>query len=322
MSTKKEKKPHLGRGLESLLGPMNPPAPKPEPVKQDTPSPPQPAQTQSRPPAGSPQTPVRMLNISSIQANPYQPRTEWNDDQLEELASSIKASGVIQPIIVRSNGVTYELIAGERRLRASGIAGLTEIPAIVRNATDEQMLELALVENIQRSDLNPMERAKAYSRFIESFSLTHAEAAEKLGQSRSVITNHLRLLDLPREIQQMLLNGQLTMGHAKAILSLPTDDLRNKLANRALAGRLSVREVEKLVNQKTKQAGAESKTEKTTPPYLSDLQTRLADTLGTKVTINANKNGQKGKLVIDFYSLDQFDDITKRLGLDNQNPDY
>ena len=317
MSTKKDKKPHLGRGLESLLGPMNPPAQKPEPVKQSiTP------QTQPQTAVGIPQTPVRKLKIAEIQSNPYQPRTEWDDEQLQDLASSIKSSGLLQPIIVRSNGINYELIAGERRLRASGLAGLTEIPAIVRNATDEQMLELALVENIQRADLNPMEKAKAYSRFVESFSLTHAEAAEKLGQSRSVITNHLRLLDLPFEIQQMLLNGQLTMGHARAILALPTDDLRNKLANRALAGRLSVREVERLVSQQTKLAQSESKPEKSIPPYLDDLQKRLAESLGTKVTINANKTGQKGKLVIDFYSLDQFDDLAKRLGLDGQNADY
>lgn len=315
MTSKKDKKPHLGRGLEALLGPMTAPPQQPaaqtEPVITGHNNQP----TQQTSPHGTPQTPVRKLQISAIQPNPYQPRTEWNDEQLADLAASIKSSGVIQPIIVRSNGINYELIAGERRLRASGLAGLTEIPAIVRNATDEQMLEIALVENIQRSDLNPLEKAKAYKRFIESFSLTHAEAADKLGQSRSVITNHLRLLDLPIEIQQMLLRGELTMGHARAILALPTEDMRRKLANKALAGRLSVREVEKFVQQLTNSNPDNQPTQKSMPPYLSDLQRRLTDSLGTKVTINANKTGQKGKLIIDFYSLDEFDAITKRLGL-------
>lgn len=319
MASKKEKKPHLGRGLESLLGPIATPASQPAPRTEPVTSVLSGTSALPQHPHSSPQTPVRKLQISAIQPNPYQPRTEWNDEQLADLAASIKSSGVIQPIIVRSNGIDYELIAGERRLRASSLAGLTEIPAIVRKATEEQMLEIALVENIQRTDLNPIEKAKAYGRFIESFSLTHAEAAEKLGQSRSVISNHLRLLDLPQEIQQMLLSGQLTMGHARAILALPTDDLRRKLANKALAGRLSVREVEGFVKNQTNSLADSQKAEKPIPPYLVDLQRRLADTLGTKVTINAGKTGQKGKLIIEFYSLDEFEAITKRLGLTEEN---
>lgn len=306
---KKKKRPHLGRGLESLLSPMNTPSSNTLEIANEFTTPTNPATH------GKPQTPVRRLNLSSIQANPYQPRTKWDDGQLEDLAASIRSSGVIQPIIVRATSGGYELIAGERRLRASKLADQPDIPAIVRNATDEQMLELALVENIHRADLNPIERAKAYQRFIESFSLTHAEAAEKLGQTRTVISNHLRLLDLPRDIQDMLLAGQLSMGHAKAILALPTDDLRRKLANRAMAGRLSVREVEKLVQQHAQPTLEKAKTERNIPPYLADLERRLGEILGTKVQIDTRKNGQRGRVIIDFYSLDEFESIAKKLGL-------
>lgn len=310
---KKEKRPHLGRGLESLLGPMGDPKQNIPKIAKEFASP------ASGTHHGKPQTPVRRLNLNSIQTNPYQPRTKWNDEQLKDLASSIRSSGVIQPIIVRATSGGYELIAGERRLRASKLAGELDIPAIVRNATDEQMLELALVENIHRADLNAIERAKAYHRFIESFSLTHAEAAEKLGQTRTVISNHLRLLDLPRDIQEMLLSGQLTMGHAKAILALPTDDLRRTLANRAMAGRLSVREVEKLVQRHSQTSPEKVKSKRAIPPYLADLEKRFSEALGTKVRIDTRKNGQRGRVMIDFYSIEEFESISIKLGL---NPEY
>lgn len=306
---KKEKRPHLGRGLESLLGPMGNTNQQVSNIVKEFASPSSPAVS------GRPQTPVRNLDLASIQPNPYQPRTKWDDTQLEDLAASIRSTGVIQPIIVRATSGGYELIAGERRLRASKLAGLSGISAIVRNVTDEQMLEMALVENIHRADLNPIEKAKAYKRFIESFSLTHAEAAEKLGQTRPAISNHLRLLDLPRDIQEMLTAGQLTMGHAKAILALPTDDLRKKLANRAMAGRLSVREVEKLVKKFTNSENETKQTERSVPPYLVDLEKRYTEYLGTKVKIDTHKNGQRGKIVIEFYSLDEFEALGKKMGL-------
>jgi ParB family chromosome partitioning protein len=306
---KKEKRPHLGRGLESLLGPMSTPNTKTPSIATEFASPARPISH------AKPQTPVRKLDLVSIQANPYQPRTKWDDANLQDLASSIRSSGVIQPIIVRATSGGYELIAGERRLRASKIAGLSDIPAIVRNATDEQMLEIALVENIHRTDLTPVEKAKAYKRFIESFSLTHAEAGDKLGQNRTVISNHLRLLDLPRDIQEMLSASQLSMGHAKAILALPTDELRRKLANLAMAGRLSVREVEKLVQKYTKPKQEAKQTGRSVPPYLADLEKRFTEHLGTKVKIDTRKNGQKGKIMIEFYSLDEFEELAKKLGL-------
>ncbi len=305
----KEKRKPLGRGLNSLLGPIIQPDETPviglstestesnSIVKQDL------------------RERISHLSVDEIKANPYQPRTTWNDKELTELSESIKANGVIQPILVRKADGGYEVIAGERRLRASQQAGLTEIPAIIRDASDEDMLELAIVENIHRSDLNAIERALAYQRFISSFTLTQSEAAERLGENRSVIANYLRLLDLPSEIKQMLIDEQLSMGHARAILALPTDDLRKKLANRAMAGRLSVREVERLVRKHLEGNSEQKKVEKQKSPHIIDLEGRLRDSLGTKVQIDVRKQGQRGKIVIDFYSLDEFDRLTERLGL-------
>jgi len=305
METKKQEKPkHLGRGLESLLGPIkyNVSAIKP-PVTEQEPAPNFPADKELS-------ESLREISLNAISTNPYQARTVWN-----ELAKSIKANGIIQPIIVRPAGPGYELIAGERRFRAAQIASLTTIPALVRQATDEQMLELALVENIHRIDLNSIERAKAYQNYLSTFCLTQAEAAERLGEDRSVIANYLRLLDLPDEIKQMLSNGQLAMGHARAILALPTDELRRKLANRALAGRLSVREVERLVRRYLTSTGRTTITARSKPAHIQDLESKISQQLGTKVSIETRKNGQRGRIIIEFYSLDEFDSIAERLGL-------
>ncbi|MHC4659029.1 MAG: ParB/RepB/Spo0J family partition protein, partial [Planctomycetota bacterium] len=191
----------------------------------------------------------------------------------------------------------------------------TTIPAVVRAASDEDLLELALVENIHRTDLNPIERAKAYQNYLNTLSLTQAEAAQRLGEDRSVIANYLRLLDLPDEIKQMLAQGQLTMGHARAILALPTDELRRKLANRAMAGRLSVREVERLVRKYLTGTDQARTTVRSKPPHILDLESKLSSRLGTKVSIETRKNGQRGKIIIEFYSLDEFDRIAENIGL-------
>lgn len=305
----KEKRKPLGRGLNSLLGPISQSLKEPV-IGPETAVPDSKSVTEK-----DLRERISRLSIVEIKPNPYQPRTTWNDEELTELTESIKANGVIQPILVRKTGTHFEVIAGERRLRASQQAGLSEIPAIVRKASDEDMLELALVENIHRSDLNAIERAIAYQRFISSFSLTQAQAAQRLGENRSVVANYLRLLDLPRDIKQMLIDHQLTMGHARAILALPTDDLRRKLANRAMAGRLSVREVERLV-RKHLEGNSEAKVkEKQKSPHIVDLEGRLRDSLGTKVQIDVRKKGERGRIVIDFYSLDEFDRLTGRLGL-------
>lgn len=300
----KTKKPHLGRGLESLLGPMTSQIKKHEPASE-TPIPKDKELMLAS----------NELHVSMIRPNPYQPRSEWNDEQLKDLSDSIRESGIIQPIIVRKDTDCYEIIAGERRFRAAQLAGLETVPVLERQATDDEMLELALVENIHRADLNPIERAKAYQQFITKFNLTQTDAARRLGEDRTVIANHLRLLDLPADLKNMLSDGRLGMGHARAILALPSDELRRKLANRALAGRLSVREVERLVRIHLQGS-------KSTPPqkqekqaHIVDLEKRLQTLLGTKVNIKTNKRGHRGRIIIDYYSIDEFDRLTERMGL-------
>jgi len=310
---KKPKRPHLGKGLEALLGPMTAPPQTNEPTAV-------PFNTPNSVPGNDLGQLVEMIPVRSIQPNPYQPRTAWNPEDLADLAESIRINGVIQPIIVRQVGLHYQVIAGERRLRASKQADKDKIPALIRKANDEEMLELALVENIHRANLNPIERAIAYQNFISTFSLTQSDAAERLGENRSVVANHLRLLDLPKEIKTMLIESTLSMGHARAILSLPTDELRKKLANRALAGRLSVREVERLVKLELNPK-PEKTNKKEKPPHIVDLEYRLQQALSTKVCIDTNKSGQRGRITIDFYSLDEFDKITEKLGL-NQSGTY
>lgn len=310
--SKKVKRSHLGRGLESLLGPVtavpvpSSPVSTTEEIKQDI---------SSFPPDVRLENSRFEIPISKIKANPYQPRTVWKEEELNELTQSIRQNGVIQPIIVRRIDDKYEIIAGERRFRAASKAGLEQIPALVRSATDEEMLELAIVENIHRSDLNAIERAKAYQNFIKTFSLSQTEAAQKLGEDRTVISNYMRLLDLPQDLQAMLSNEQLSMGHARALLALPTDELRRKLANRAMAGRLSVREVERLVRKYLEDSQATKPAKQEKDVHIVDLEKQLQTILGTKVNIEPKKKGNRGRIIIDYYSLDEFERLTERMGL-------
>jgi ParB family chromosome partitioning protein len=306
--SKKEKTRHLGRGLQSLLSPITS---MPTEKKDQTHIP----SDANFPPDKELHDSLRELDIENISPNPYQPRQVWNDQELSDLAESIRANGIIQPIIVRPTGTKFQLIAGERRFRAAHLANLKTIPAIVRNASDKELLEWSLVENIHRVGLNPIERAKAYQDYISTFSLTQSQAAERLGEDRSVVSNYLRLLDLPQEIKQMLSDGQLSMGHARAILALPTDELRRKLANRALVGRLSVREVERLVRKYITSSDQSKSIIRTKPSHILDLERKLSSQLATKVNIDTRKNGQRGRIIIEFYSLDEFDNITERIGL-------
>jgi ParB family chromosome partitioning protein len=311
---KKEKQKHLGRGLQSLLGPITS-----SKVEIKT-IPPTPAAVANLPPDKELQKSLYQIDIEQITTNPYQPRAKWNEQELSDLAESIKTNGVIQPIIVRRHDNKYQLIAGERRFRAAKMASLKTIPAIIRSATNEQLLELALVENIHRTDLNPIERAKAYQNYLRTLSITQAEAASRLGEDRSVIANYLRLLDLPNEIKQMLIDDHLSAGHARAILALPTDELRRKLANRALAGRLSVREVERLVRRYLTAKDENKKPLKGKSAHIMELERQLCKELGTKVSIETRKNRQRGKIIIEFYSLDDFDRIAERLGITTAEP--
>ncbi len=307
-SAKGDKPRHLGRGLESLLGPM-------PSLSDSTPAAPQSAPGASNlPPDPEKDAALRHLPLDSISPNPYQARTVWNEEDLLELTESIRANGIIQPIVVRPFQGRYQIIAGERRYRAAALAALPQIPALVREVTEEQLFEWSLVENIHRRDLNAIERAKAYQRYLSAFSLTQAQAAERLGEDRSVLANYIRLLDLPDEIRRMLIEDRLSMGHARAILGLPTDDLRRKLANRALAGRLSVREVERLVRTYLAQEAAPTTKPREKPTNIVDLEDRLKKHFGTSVAIETRRNGRSGRIVIDFTSLDDFERITESLG--------
>ena len=253
------------------------------------------------------------VEINSISPNPKQPRTTFDEDALNELAASIKEVGVMQPPVVRAlpNG-RYELIMGERRLRASKLAGLTTIPVIIRNTSDNEMLREALVENIQRSQLNPLEEGAAYQNLLNDFGYTHDELAVKVGKSRSAVTNTLRLLNLPPSVQRRIAAGVLTAGHARALLSMTDEEEIEKLALKIVAEGLSVRAVEELVA-----LGQEKrKPKKVAPPrsispQLKEMGDRLADALDTRVNVELGK--EKGKITIEFADLEDLQRIAKEI---------
>ena len=254
---------------------------------------------------------VVKIPIENIVPNPNQPRYYFDGDNLKELSESIKEHGIIQPVLVtRINGNQYELIAGERRLQASKLAGLKEISAIVRLATNQQKLELALVENIQRHDLNPVEEAKAYKKLQTEFNLTQEEVAKKSGKSRSTIANIVRLLDLPVEIQRGIIAGKITEGHARAILGLENSEKQRALYELILKNNLTVRAAENKVKEVTVHTH-KRKAFKQVDPYLQDLEDGIQQKLGTKVKIK--KHGTAGKITIDFFSEEEFNKIVKLL---------
>ncbi|WP_413933517.1 ParB/RepB/Spo0J family partition protein [Nitrospira sp. BLG_1] len=253
---------------------------------------------------------VQRIPIDQIVPNRYQPRQTFLQQELTELTESIKESGVIQPIIVRRKGDgVYELIAGERRWRASKEAGLTVIPAVLKNCTDQEALLLALVENLQREDLNPMETARAYSRMMKEFGLTQEAVAAKVGRDRSSVANFIRLTHLPLDLQGLVEGGTLSTGHAKALLSLSTPEAQLRVAKLVTAGNLSVRQTEKLVEQSIVAKQPVARPPRTT--QWSDLEDRLQKRLGTKVTLHPH--GQGGKLVIHYFSSDELDGVVETL---------
>ncbi len=256
------------------------------------------------------------LPLTRLRPGKYQPRTKMNTESLRELAESIKAQGIIQPILVRrvdsNEGDAYEIIAGERRVRAAAMAGLSEVPVIIKQVPDNAALAIALIENIQREDLNPLEEAQGVARLIREFGFTHEQAAHAIGRSRSATSNLLRLINLAAPVQQMVLDGQLDMGHARALLTLGAAQ-QIQLANRIATGQLSVRAAEALVAR----AGAVKarKASKKTPARSRDmvrLEDELADSLGATVRLHADTRG-KGSVTIQFSSLDQLDGIVARL---------
>jgi len=294
MATKKQK--GLGRGLDALLGGADDFA---EAVPNV---------------AGAPSS----LPVGQMQAGKYQPRTRMDEGALAELAASIKAQGLMQPILVRpigqANGVTkYEIIAGERRFRASQMAGLTEVAVLVKDVDDQAAAAMALIENIQREDLNPLEEAQGIHRLISDFTFTHEQAATAVGRSRSAVSNLLRLLNLARPVQTMLMAGDIDMGHARALLAVDAAT-QIQLANQVVAKRMSVRDTEKLVTKTTLElstpAKQKDKTEKSRD--ITRLEEELSDLLATQVTLKMGSKG-RGQMIIDFADLDSLDGVILKI---------
>ena len=282
----KTKKKRLGCGLDALLGDT-----VVAPDRQDK---------------------IRQIPIDMLKRGQYQPRTRMDKDALEELSQSITARGVVQPIVVRplSDG-DYEIIAGERRWRAAQLAGLDTVPVLVRDIPDEAALVIALIENIQREDLNPIEQGTGLKRLLDEFGLTHEQVAAGIGRSRSAVTNLLRLLTLSSKAKELLENGELEMGHARALLTLPSRK-QDALAQEIAKKRLSVRQTEALVRRV--QRGGEQPAKRNVNRVsadVTDLQDRLSERLGTKVTVKDKKG--KGKVVIEYHSLEQLDGILARI---------
>ncbi|POA97520.1 chromosome partitioning protein ParB [Chromobacterium sinusclupearum] len=252
------------------------------------------------------------LPIDSIRPGKYQPRSFMDEAALDELAASIRVQGIIQPLIVRELGLgDYELIAGERRWRASRKAGLVEVPVVIKSVPDEAALAMALIENIQRQELDPIEEAQGIKRLIDEFGLTHEAAADAVGRSRSAVSNLLRLLVLPQPLQQMMHEGKLEMGHARALLSLPTVS-QLELANEVVRKGMSVREVERRVQQRVAQKETVSPQQKHADPDVSRLEEQVSDAIGARVSIR-HANGGNGKLIIEYASLDELDSLLAKL---------
>ena len=292
----------LGRGLSALIPQAAPPASAAAVVV----APPEPA-----PP---PKNGVVKLPIEAIRRDTLQPRRHFDEEKLRELSESIKAQGILQPVLVRKDGEGFKLIAGERRWRASQLAGLHEIPAIIRDVTEVEAFELALVENLQRSDLNAMEEADGYHRLVEEFGLTQEQVAQRVGKERSTVANALRLLGLPEDVKRMVAEGALSAGHARALLGVPRLPEMTELAAQVAARKLSVRDTEKLVQQaKAAKAGTkEASAPKKASPQVKALTEEMQRLLGTKVRL-VEKGSGKGTIEVDFFSYDDLDRILKVL---------
>ena len=303
------KKKRLGRGLDALLSQSSART----------------AESGERPGGGESDT-LREVPVDLLQRGRYQPRTDMRQESLEELADSIRAQGVVQPIVVRPVGTTggasggsrgetrYEIVAGERRWRAAQLAGLDTIPAVVRQIPDEAAVAMALIENIQREDLNPLEEATALSRLIAEFDMTHQQAAEAVGRSRAAVSNLLRLLELGEEVKKLVEARQLEMGHARALLALTDPAAQLEAARRVAKGQLSVRATEQLVqklNAPAKKAAA-GKSKKPVDPDIRRLESEVAERLGARVELE-HAAGGKGRLVIRYNSLDELEGILEHI---------
>lgn len=259
---------------------------------------------------------TQTIRMSEIEPNKSQPRRHFDENAITTLADSIRQHGLIQPILVRSTGTGYQIVAGERRWRACRMLGMSEIPAVVKEFSDSETAQIALIENIQREDLNPIEEAAAYKELMENYNMTQEELSKAVGKSRSAIANAVRLLNMPEKVQELLRKGELSAGQAKAIAAAESEEQMVDLAERAANGQITVRAIEKLLAQKDeeeKEVPAKADTEKKQAMnYLTEMEISLHETLSRKVKINS-KDGKKGTITIDFFDPDDLSDIASKL---------
>lgn len=285
----------LGKGLDSLI---------PSNVMETTKSP---APSKEKNEEGT-----VVVKLSMVEPNREQPRKNFDEDSLQELADSIRQFGLLQPILVQDKKSYYEIIAGERRWRAAKLAGLKEVPVIIRNLTDQEVVEISLIENIQREDLNPIEEAQAYKRLLEEFHLKQDEVAERVSKSRTAVTNSMRLLKLCEPVQKMVVDGMISTGHARALLAIEDPEQQYLIAQKVFDEKLSVREVEKLVKNLNKPPKPARQENTTLNVIYQDISERLKQSLGTKVSIQAKENGA-GKIEIEFYNHEDLDRLLEQM---------
>ncbi|MCQ4773521.1 ParB/RepB/Spo0J family partition protein [Lacrimispora saccharolytica] len=290
------KKSGLGKGLDALIPAGN----KKAPVKKET----EPVIIEKIVEKKG----VETLKITEVEPNREQPRKNFNEDALLELSDSIKQYGVIQPLIVQKKEDHYEIIAGERRWRAAKMAGIKEIPVIIKDYSDQQVMEISLIENIQREDLNPIEEAMAYKNLMEEFHLKQDEIAEKVSKSRTAVTNSMRLLKLDKRVQQMMIDDMISAGHARTLITIEDPDVQYNIATKIFDEKLSVRETEKMVKLIQKPEVKKEKAEKVNSFIYKDIEEKIKAILGTKVTVDHRSNN-KGRISIEYYSNDELERI-------------
>jgi ParB family chromosome partitioning protein len=290
----------LGKGLDALI-----PSASPKAGKVDT-------KAKAVTVDENDDSPKSIVKITKVEPNREQPRKNFDEDALNELAESIKQFGVLQPILVQDRKDYYEIIAGERRWRAAMKAGLKEVPVIIKNLTEQEIMEISLIENLQREDLNPIEEALAYKRLLTEFNLKQEEVAERVSKSRTAVTNSMRLLKLDPSIQKMLEDGELTTGHARALLAIEDNDKQVAAAKKIVSDKLSVRDVEKLVKDFGKPAKEKKKSNDEMDVFYKDIEEKLKRSLGTKVSVNSKGEGA-GEVKIEFYNFDELDKLVSLL---------
>jgi ParB family chromosome partitioning protein len=292
----------LGKGLDALIPNMQTETSEKKEKKEQT--------------VSQDKGPETIVKITKIEPNREQPRKNFDEDALQELADSIKQFGLLQPILVQDCSDHYEIIAGERRWRAAKLAGLKEVPVIIRNYTAQEIVEISLIENIQREDLNPIEEAQAYKRLLEEFNLKQDEVAERVSKSRAAVTNSIRLLKLSDEVQRMVIDEMISTGHARALLAVEDPEEQYNLAQKIFDEKLSVREVEKLVKNLNKPAKQKKVDDKALEVIYQNIEEKLKQRLSTKVAISS-KGGGAGKIEIEFYSHEDLDRLLDMLGNNN-----